>query len=501
MFDSRKLDAFFDNAQNVGYKKTEKKFGRLSLRRFVKLFLPCVAAALLGLLVVMPNIKKSVDLKDTVTIPHKNEMEKLHLEQTVFNSTDNKNRVNKITADSVDEIKAGTQKYKIINPYGIVPTDSGEVRIKAPVGVFDQNTKILELHKKVEAVIDNNTKIYTAQAIYDFEKEKGYGNLPVKAYGDWGNLNAKAFEYDKAAALLTLKGKNNIYGRNINLSAEDKTLIFQNENKVIAIRKAVVKQNGKILMADKIIGYFDDSGKKELQRAEAYGNVIVKTANEQANAAEGFYNALTGEIILYGSKDKNKSSAKGLVTINQDNTIIKARKIIAYLDKNKQNTLKEAKAYEKVILQKEEEKAFGDEGYYDALNGKIILYGSLQNATKKDGLVRIYKEDNKLQAKKVIAYLSADGKELAKVEAFENVVVNTPKGKAQGNRGLYLPTHNMVELFEDVKIEQNGNFIRGDHAETNLLTSISRINGDKAKGGRISGTFYRKRVVKNGNKK
>ena len=105
MFDSHKIDDYFDGEKplDVGYQTQKPQ--ESGFYRFAKLGFPCVAAALLGLMIVMQNIKKSIDLRDNITVPRKNEMDKLHMETTVFNMTDNKNRVNRLTADMVDEVE------------------------------------------------------------------------------------------------------------------------------------------------------------------------------------------------------------------------------------------------------------------------------------------------------------------------------------------------------------------------------------------------------------
>ena len=87
---------------------------------------------------------------------------------------------------------------------------------------------------------------------------------------------------------------------------------------------------------------------------------------------------------------------------------------------------------------------------------------------------------------------------MIKVEALQNVVVKTPKGTASGNKGIYNPRTKLVELLGDVRIEQDGNFVVGQRAETDLNTSVSRLKGGEKTGGRISGIFYNKRKNKNG---
>ena len=65
-----------------------------------------------------------------------------------------------------------------------------------------------------------------------------------------------------------------------------------------------------------------------------------------------------------------------------------------------------------------------------------------------------------------------------------------------GDKGYYNPEKTIVELIGNVQLEQNGNIINGQKAETNLMTSISKIYGDEKKGGRITGTFYNKKEDK-----
>ena len=206
MFDSKKIDSYFDNKQNFELSNADLQRKSVSWRRMFKLTLPCVAAALLGIMVVIPNIRKSVDLQDNITVPRKGEMEKLHIEQTVFNSTDNKNRVNKIVADSVDETSPGSKIVRIANPRGSIPTDSGVAEITASEGFFNQNNNVLSLSADVRAVVDNDTVITSTEANYDFDKEYGWGDKAIKAKGEWGNLTAEAFSYDKSKEILTLKG-------------------------------------------------------------------------------------------------------------------------------------------------------------------------------------------------------------------------------------------------------------------------------------------------------
>lgn len=498
MFDSQKIDSYFDGKKKIDLSDDSSSSKVISWRRVIKLSLPCVAAAILGIMVIMPNIRKSTDLRDNITLPRKNEMEKLHIEQTVFSSTDNKNRVNKIIADSVDETEAGSKIIKIENPRGSIPTESGIAEITAKNGIFNQNNNILELHDGVQAVVDNNTVITSETANYDFNKEYGWGDETITAKGDWGNLSADAFSYDKGEEILTLKGKNVIVGNGGTLKSDKETKVFQRENKTVSVGKAEVLQGDNVLRADRIVGYFTENGKKELVSAEAFGNVVIKTPSETVTGKEGYYHPQTGEMILYGysSDDKNKS---GRVSIHQGENVLYAEQITAYLATTGKKDLQQAIAVGSVRIVTPSETAIGKEGHYNPRTGEIVLYGDYLTEPNKKGLVTIKQGENVLRAEKITAYIATTGKkDLQKAIAVGRVVVKTPKGQASGDKGVYSPLLNKVELFDNVKIEQDNNYIVGAHAETDLVTSVSRITGDENTGGRIHGTFYKTRKTDNG---
>ena len=356
----------------------------------------------------------------------------------------------------------------------------------------------MELHDGVRAVVDNNTVITSETANYDFNKEYGWGNETITAKGDWGNLSAEAFSYDKGEEILILKGKNIIVGKGGTLKSDEETRVYQKENKTVSVGKAEVLQGDNVLRADRIVGYFTESGKKELVSAEAFGNVVIKTPSETVTGKEGYYHPQTGEMILYGylSDDKNKS---GRVSIHQGENVLYAEQITAYLATTGKKDLQQAIAVGSVRIVTPSETATGKEGHYNPRTGEIVLYGDYLTEPNKKGLVTIKQGENVLRAERITAYLATSGKkDLQKAIAVGRVVVKTPKGQASGDKGIYSPLLNKVELFDNVKIEQDNNYIVGAHAETDLVTSVSRITGDENTGGRIHGTFYKTRKTDNG---
>lgn len=452
MVDSRKIDDYFANNRLLPRRPLPDKLRASRWIRFVKLGFPCVAAVLCGVMVVVPNIRKSVELNSGVTMPKKSEMEKLHMEATVFSATDSQNRINRITADSVDELEPGSAKVKIINPHGEIPTDSGMVLINAPTGYFDQDNSVLDLENTVQAVVDDDTKITTAHLTYDFREDVGSGNTKISAVGSWGTLIGDAFEYQKKDALLILRGHSAISTSSGTLTAEKTNHYYQNEEKIVSVGDVTVVQQKNTLKADKMVSYLSSGQPKEIKKIEAFGHVQIITPKERATAVEAVYDAASGKAELYGASraDGNK---KGIVTVKQGENTLQAQNMVVWFTQNAAREVKLVEAIGKVQIISPKGTASGDRGYYKPQQNLVELVG--------------------------------------------NVHVITPKGTAHGDKAYYKPQENLVELWDNVLIEQDGNFIRGGRAETNLETSVSRITG-REPGERISGTFYRKRKVKDG---
>ena len=138
MFDFKKLDVFFaeDSLKKKGRENDRNIVRRTRAVRLVKLLLPAVAAALAGLLIVLPGLQdRGGDLQLNIAKPKDGELEKLHMENTVFYVTDDANRVNNFTADTIDETEPGSKLIKLIRPEGLLPSsDDRWISVKSPVG-------------------------------------------------------------------------------------------------------------------------------------------------------------------------------------------------------------------------------------------------------------------------------------------------------------------------------------------------------------------------------
>ena len=209
MFDHRKLDSYFSgDSLGSGGKKTEVS-RHTRIIRLTKLLLPAIAALLIGLLILFPSLKKTNDeFSIDITFPKKGELEKLHMENTVFYITDKNNKVNNFTAKNVDETEPGSKLVKLIDPDGVLPSEDGSwINIKSPVGYFNQNTHVLNLINQVDVFYSDGMTARTEEATFDFKAGKGWGDKEVTSEGVFGTLKSQGFEFYTEKGLLIFTGK------------------------------------------------------------------------------------------------------------------------------------------------------------------------------------------------------------------------------------------------------------------------------------------------------
>lgn len=209
MLDLKDIDIYFNADSEQPQNKSENMRSRHSrFVRIAKLLLPSIAAVLIGVLLAFPSIQNdSRDFRLDITRPKQGELEKLHVENTVFYITDRNNRVNNFLAEKIDETEPGSKLIMLTKPEGIIPSSPDIwTNVKAPIGYYNQNTNILELRNDVELFYSEGMTVRTSEAFYDFGQSRGYGNKPVNGEGFMGNLSSQGFEILNSDSILAFTG-------------------------------------------------------------------------------------------------------------------------------------------------------------------------------------------------------------------------------------------------------------------------------------------------------
>ena len=228
--------------------------------------------------------------------------------------------------------------------------------------------------------------------------------------------------------------------QDLEVFADKQVELHQNEKKLVAVGNAVAKKDGNTINADTLTAFYDEdkNGKTTFKTLHAQGNVKAFAQNSKAFGDTMDYDLSKEEVTLTGKPAK---------IVNQNGDIITAEDKIIYYTK-------EAKA---------------------------TAYGN----------VTAYNKQNKVQSDEMISYFEKDKQgnlAMNKVNIAGNVKITTPQATATSKRGIYLPKEGKVKLYEDVVINQDGSILRGNYAETDLNTGISRMLAGE-NGSRVSGIF------------
>ncbi len=388
MLDIKQLDNIFNDERltkqtSAGEASLQRQKKRI---RLIKITFPAIAAALVGVLAVWPSLQDRSDFSIKISKPMRNEIEKLHIKNSVLYVTDKSNRVSNFVAESIDETAPGSQLVKMQNPKGKMPTsDEQWIDVNAPTGFYDQKEKVFSLVDNVEVVYSDGMKAQTKEMYYEVDQSRVYGNKPVRANGKLGHLDTQAFEYFTNKDLLQLKGKTKIntsdevFGSKIDIFASKRVEFYRNQQKMVAMGDAVVTKDNLKVSGDVLTAIFA----------------------------------------------KGKDGKTGLKDFSGDGSVV--------VD-----------------------------------NGKNKVYADHLKAFFKDN--------------------TGNNSAIDRIEMTGNVKTKNSEGEVHAQKGVYYPDSGDVKLFDDVVIIKDGNSMRGNTAETNLNTGISKV-GTSGKG-RISGVIY-----------
>lgn len=242
------------------------------------------------------------------------------------------------------------------------------------------------------------------------------------------------------------------------------------------------------------------------------------------NSAQAQYITLDAEKEVVWDSQAQKMTAVGNAVATKGDMNVKAEKMEAYYAKNSntgKNTITEVHAFNNVIMTSPKANAYGDTLDYDVIKDEVILkgqpaklktekeiitakesityYPTTQKAVALGDVHATDKDNNQIFAQKMIAFFQKNEKGetiMDKVEIYDNVKIVTKDATVTADKGLYLPKIAVIKLFDNVLIDQQGNKLKGDFAETNLNTGKSRIIAGQTSQGRVSGIFKEKKKDK-----
>lgn len=228
---------------------------------------------------------------------------------------------------------------------------------------------------------------------------------------------------------------------NITLDADNQVEYHQKEQKLVAEGNAVAAKDDMKIKADKLVGFYDPKIKNKITRIEASGNITLTTPQATASGNTLIYSVDADSAVLDGTPAHIKTPDADI-----------------------------------------------------AADGTITYYQSEQKAIALNNVIATDAKGNQVHADLMTAWFTkdSDGKlVLNKIDIEQNLKIISKEATVTALKGTYYALDGKIKLFDDVVISQNGNILKGDTAETNLNTGVSKIlSGGKS--GRVSGVFKEK---------
>jgi len=205
----------------------------------------------------------------------------------------------------------------------------------------------------------------------------------------------------------------------------------------VAEGNAVAKLGGRELRADRLTAFYRERAETgggdpamEIYRLEADGEVTLDAPAGTVLAGRGIYEMDTGVVVFTGGSPTLKTDGGVVVTAE-------------------------------------------DRMEYWPQRGLAVARGG---ARVRDG-------DRSFRARVIQAVFagpagSPEARELARVEAFDQVRAATPDGEGRGGLGVYDPATQILELFGEVALGRGGTRFEGGYARLDLAGGSSELRTD-----------------------
>ncbi|HEY4162840.1 MAG TPA: LptA/OstA family protein [Dongiaceae bacterium] len=200
------------------------------------------------------------------------------------------------------------------------------------------------------------------------------------------------------------------------------------------------------------------------------------------------------------NRDAKTYIARGNAVASQGDSEVHADTLTAYYTTDS-NQVDRVVAEGNVKMMNTTETAYGDHADYDRVRALLVMTGhalkvqsATQTITARDQM-EYWHDRDVMVARGDVVIVKTDGttirtdlatayfrkntetgkREMFQVKADGNVHITTSKDNVTSSHAVYDPTTEISVLTGNVVLTQNGNVFRGDHAEIDSKTGVSRL--------------------------
>ncbi|MGN0919412.1 MAG: LPS export ABC transporter periplasmic protein LptC [Alphaproteobacteria bacterium] len=269
--------------------------------------LPVFAFLLAALIIVWPLFK---DQKDSfslgVSTSNPTKGAKMDMENLRFFGLNTKKLPMTLTTPIVKEIDPTTHQLRMEKPVATYQMANQEVlTAQTPYALIFQENETVLFEDKIKITSASGYKANTSKVLCDYTQGTADSDEKIAIKGPAGTLDAKGlWMADKGNLILFKKQvKATIYQKNeqIKLSSQEGVQIDQIKKTLTTLGKATVYHQGNVLEADKMIAYYTNDKKNQVEKVVALGNVSINNGKQKMTGDTGTYTPASKQILMEGN--------------------------------------------------------------------------------------------------------------------------------------------------------------------------------------------------------
>jgi lipopolysaccharide export system protein LptC len=185
--------------------------GRVRTIRALKVSLTALAAILIALLALWPQLRTSTDRLRIAFADLGVTGDDLSMINARYVGTDSNNRPFSITADAARQSVPGKGKLQLESPQADIHLQDGSwVMVTADKGDYNPDDRMLNVAGAVRLFHDSGYEFLSREANIDLEQSVVWGSQRITGQGPFVEIEGEGFRFSKGGKTLVLTGKSRL---------------------------------------------------------------------------------------------------------------------------------------------------------------------------------------------------------------------------------------------------------------------------------------------------
>ena len=185
--------------------------GRVRAIRALKVSLTALAAVLIALLALWPQMRTSTERLTIAFADFDVRSDDLSMMNARYVGTDSNNRPFSITADAARQRVPGKGKLQLESPQADIHLPDGSwVMVTADKGDYNPDDRMLNVSGGIRLFHDSGYEFLSREANIDLERNVVWGSHHITGQGPFGEMEGEGFRFSKSGKTIVLIGKSRL---------------------------------------------------------------------------------------------------------------------------------------------------------------------------------------------------------------------------------------------------------------------------------------------------